>query len=806
MNSKYCSASIASKTACIIKHIKHVPYPHRIAAFYPFFFFTFLFLVLFLLHQNNKKTYSLPTLNRKTSSLFISHRLTMESPHTTPSESPFGIVKPTSSFFSKPIRVAPLNIATKHQQQYQQPSLTASVKMMSPTSFPSSPHPLSIQTPRPSLSSQTFLEANVRLLCDMVDTILRTNESDQKMLRIEVSKQPTSTNALEPSYYDPKSPLYILSPKSFTQAKSDISKLDGSVVSKLNSDTLLDLFPTPPPLPSAAPQILSSEPTNNNTTSITSATPHLTIPILDRPTTIVVSPTTSWSCPSEDSEEFRPRKGSKQHRNWVISSGLFVSTSETAATSAAGTEEKEKEEENDYTHPKGALIHGSKKMTETEATKGGGYLAVPPPPPGILSAESSTTTTAATMSAKAAPAAVPPRPLVARRSLRQEKNHSSFSSTVGSSLPAPLMTANLGVASRSTERLPINSSNNNLDTPCSASSIISPFSSMDALSQSLLKIETQMRRPSFLMNRRTSILSTLFATNSFAPDQYDRSEQPSPFPTTESLTVESAEVQPNTLILGVSKERTEVNGAGPLDSLHHAPESGQAMDWRAWHGSWIRRRIKPEDDSSVLSPTSPAPRSSYSSTRSFSLLSPTSPAPRSSYSSTRSSSSNTCTSPNHNLGPATTLVKRLSQRLRRPRMLSTTSPTSNLSSSASSPLAAFASSPLSTFYSPFALPATPTTPTKDANPELWENEGQKWGDRFQSLLNNFQPNSPSPSSSALPPLPPTSPSPPSSSNGKSSKKRWADILPKNRWNKWSSSRTSPSSPSSSRSSSDSERA
>ena len=62
-----------------------------------------------------------------------------------------------------------------------------------------------------------------------------------------------------------------------------------------------------------------------------------------------------------------------------------MSTSETAATSAAGTEEREKEEENDYTHPKDALIHGSKKMTETEATKGGGYLAVPPPQIGRAS-------------------------------------------------------------------------------------------------------------------------------------------------------------------------------------------------------------------------------------------------------------------------------------------------------------------------------------------------------------------------------------------------------------------------------------
>lgn len=737
----------------------------------------------------------------------------MEFPHATLSESPFGVVKSSSSFFTKPTRVAPLNIATKHQQQHQQPSLTASVKMMSPTSFSSTPFPhSSLQTPRRSLSSQTFLEANVRLLCDMVDTILRTNESDQKMLRIEVPPQSNilvdiSADTLEPSYNDPKSPLYILSPKSFTQAKSDISKLDNSVVSKLNSDTLLDLFPTPPP-PATISQISSSEATNsnNNTASVTTGatTPlHLAIPILDRPTTIVVSPTTSWSCPSEDFGGYRPRKGSKQHRNWVISSGLFVSTSETAA---AGTEGGE--EENDYTRTKGALIQGSEKMTETEASKGGLYLAAPSPPPtDILSPTSPTTIAAATMSSQAAPVVVLPRPLVARRSLRQEKNHSSFSSTVGSSLPAPLMTANLGVVSHTPDCLPTGASNNNLDTPYSANTTMSPFSSMDALSQSLLNIETQMRRPSFLMNRRTSILSTLFATNSIALDQHDRQDLPSPFPSFDSLTIEPAEVEPSNLFAGVPKERCEGNVTGPLDTLH-CGESVQAMDWRAWHGSWIRRRIKPEDDSSLLSPTSPAPRSSYSSIRSNSLLSPTSPMPRSSYSSTRSSSSNstTCSSPSITPSPATTLVKRLSQRLRRPRMLSTTSPTPTLSSSASSPLAAFASSPMSTFYAPFALPNTPTTPTKDANPELWENEGQKWGDRFQSLLNNFQPTSSSPpSSSALPPLPPTSSST-SPSNGKSSKKRWADILPKKRWNKWSSSRTSSSSSSSCRSSSESERA
>ncbi|KAG0304040.1 hypothetical protein BGZ97_001646 [Linnemannia gamsii] len=240
-------------------------------------------------------------------------------------------------------------------------------------------------------------------------------------------------------------------------------------------------------------------------------------------------------------------------------------------------------------------------MTETEASKVGLYLAAPSlPPPGILSPASPTTIAAATMSTQAAPAAEIPRPLVARRSLRQEKSHSSFSSTVGSSLPAPLMTANLGVVSRTVDSLPISASNNSLDTPCSAGMAMSPFSSLDALSQSLLNIETQMRRPSFLMNRRTSILSTLFATNSIALEQYDRQDQPSPFPSTDSLTIEPAEVEPSNLFVGVPKERCEENGAGPLDTLHCVSESVQAMDWRAWHGSWIRRRIRPEDDSSIV--------------------------------------------------------------------------------------------------------------------------------------------------------------------------------------------------------------
>ncbi|KAF9094391.1 hypothetical protein BGX23_002183 [Mortierella sp. AD031] len=351
------------------------------------------------------------------------------------------------------------------------------------------------------------------------------------------------------------------------------------------------------------------------------------------------------------------------------------------------------------------------------------------------------------------------------------------------------MTANLSAVPR-LDRLPISpNNNNNLDTPWSATATaMSPFSSMDALSLSLWNIETQMRRPSFLMNRRTSILSTLFATNSIAPtttalEQYDQ-----PTPSSDFLTVESVE-EPNSIFLGIPKERHESSGAGPLDVniIHSVPD--QAMDWRAWHGSWIRRRVKPEDDYSLLSPTSPVPRTSCSSTRStFSSKTNT----------TTSSSASPCISPNATLSPGSKLVKRLSQRLRRPRILSPTSPTSTLSST-TSPLSQFAS-PTSPFYSPFAVPNTPTTPTKDANPELWENEGQKWGDRFQSLLSNFQPSSPHPSSSpASSPLS-TSLTSPLSSSGKSPKKRWADMLPKNRWNKWSSRSSS------ARSSSESERA
>ncbi|KAF9930281.1 hypothetical protein FBU30_000701 [Linnemannia zychae] len=678
-----------------------------------------------------------------------------------PAESSFGVK--SSSFFSKPIRVAPLNIAAK-QQQHQQTSFAAPARVTSPTSFTPSSKSSILQ--RPALSSQTFLEANVRLLCDMVDTILRTNESDQKMLRIEVGPPTvidTHASSSESSFSDPKSPLYILSPKSYTQAKSDISKLDNSVVSKLNSGTLLDLFPTPPPGCTPIPEI------TNSTISITAAvssTPQLAIPILERPTTLVVSPSTSWSCPSEDSEEARPKKSSKQNRNWVISSGFFVATSETVA----GTEEEG--EEKDYTSPRKEHSHES-RMTKMEPSKGGSRLTSPVLPTVAIAMPTTVSTATSVL----------PRPLVARRSIRQEKHHSSFSSAIGS-LPAPLMTSNLNSVAPLD---PIPSSNNNcLDTP------YSPFSSMDALSQSLFNIETQLRRPSFLMNRRTSVLSTLFATNSIALDHHDQQGQHSCVSPTGPIIQKSTEEQ-NRSLMSISKEH---NGTydKPLDA--HRNRSDQTIDWHAWHGSWIRRRAKAEDDSYLLSPTSPIPRTSYSSTRSSSLLSPISPVPRSSYSSIRSSSSfntnsSSCTSPKAIQGPAPSLVKRLSQRLRRPRLLSSASSNATntlLSSQFTSP-----TPPMTPFNSMFAAPNIPTTTIKDADPELWENEGQKWGERFQSLLHNFQPSS---LASPLPSLlPPPLPSPPS---GKSTRKRWADILSKGRYGMWSGS-------SSTRSSSETER-
>ncbi|KAI8599893.1 hypothetical protein EDD21DRAFT_378620 [Dissophora ornata] len=462
---------------------------------------------------------------------------------------------------STPAPVTPLNIAYKPF-------------MLAPMDSTSGP----LQDSCSSISSQSLLESNVRALCDMVDNVLKTStELDRKQLNIDIHFRRPSNNSTEQGR-DPLSPLFILSPRTFTVAKTDISKVDEYLVSQLNSDTLLDLFPVPPQLPPKA----KSGPS--------------TCPATVEPFTAV---------PPMLTEKPRPRS---KNRNWVITSGLFLTLP------GDGTQR--------------ACFEADPKM------------------------------------------------------------------------------ALLGVTSPNKDQL--DSVEPKTESPTS------PLDRTDTLSQQLWDVESQLRRPSFLMNR-TSILSSLFVPDVVKPvaERYDQQER---LLAELSLTVGSI-VPPS--------EATTFDIEPDIDTIQLInTDSEQKMDWRGWHGTWQRKRMRPEDE----------PQSS-----SASLAPCTSPS---------FLASARCSSDSNKSG--TTFPKRNFMRSRAQSQGATTLPKPRkFFSLPSSPLLA----------SPPTMSSSRASPTKDANPELWESEGLKWGDRFQLLVHNFQ-----------------------FSAGKHSKKL-ADILPKNRWSK-----------------------
>ncbi|KAG0253635.1 hypothetical protein BG011_006248 [Mortierella polycephala] len=525
------------------------------------------------------------------------------------------------SFLSGPI--APLNIAPKSFS----PALL---------NIPRSPSSTSAFR-RPSFASQSMLEANVRYLCDMVDNVLRTNtEQESKPLRIQVHQPDNCSNINTPTTEhcrDPKSPLFLLSPRTFTMAKNDISRVDDGVVSKINRDTLLNMFPTPP---QALPRTESPE----------------TVP----------------SFPTQDSHSHQRMAG--KNRNWVITSALFFSPPKKSATC----------EDQEACHP--------------------------------LSPRSPFS---------------PPEPLFARRSLRQKAKDMPAAAAP----PSLTITAHPGVDHT---KHPLSSTPHTL-SPAMSPASPNALSPMDALSQHLWNIESQMRRPSFLMNRRTSILSTLFVSNAVAPLVSVAPVEPV-VPVAKKPD-QQERLRPELSLTVGNVAMPEV--ASPLPTIAakvNAPEQfhnvqEQDVDWHAWHGAWTRRRMKLEDKDVLLSPTSPPPRSSCSSTASEYVTACSSP----------------CT-------PSTPIYAKKEssqffQKTRKFRKFYTPS----------------SSSPLS---SPVTPSPNPHSPTEDANPEIWASESPKWGDRFQSLVQNFQ-----------------------ASAGKHSRKL-AEILPKSRWTRQSRSRSSSS--------------
>ncbi|KAF9439250.1 hypothetical protein BGZ76_007451 [Entomortierella beljakovae] len=510
--------------------------------------------------------------------------------------------------FRSPIYIQPLNIANKSLH-------SSSVK-----TTPSKPStPVTQNTP---MTTQSMLEGNVRILCDMVDNVLKGSmeSENNKPPCIITSMVSMSKNCSEQS--TTISPSIKFSPKTSSLIKPHTFLMeDNNAISQLNQDSLLNMFPMPPP------RVKSTQLSNPIT-----ATP-----------TIDERPQTS-SRLGDSLQQPKPRK-STQNRSWVITSGLFL------------TPPAEDGQKSSF-----SVIPGVTRLNDVtldwdqmNENKVDHYPQIPCHP---LS---------------------PTSPLS-----RSESPVSCHELDTSRSI-TPDMEADLESPSVS----------------CPSSAVTTPTSShghLDPLSQHLLNIETQLRRPSFLMSeRRVSMLSALFASNAVSP-------------TTEKCSQQELFTE---LSLAVGSTAAPSKGDEILKRLNNpsqqSKDTAQELDWRAWHGVWNRRKMKQNSNNSPSSPKSLPARSSITSTT------------------------------------------------------STISNIASIWSLPSSPISLKAPNRMSRkFSAPAVLSSTNVSgacPIKDADPELWECEGQKWGDRFQMLVHNFQ-----------------------SSAGKHSKKL-ADILPMNRWNR-----------------------
>ncbi|KAF9101146.1 hypothetical protein BGX27_011596 [Mortierella sp. AM989] len=396
----------------------------------------------------------------------------------------------------------------------------------------------------------------------MVDNALKSGkEFDHKPHYIDTSLFSQGKSSMD-HRRESMSPIFAFSPRTSSQVKADIPKVDDRVIFQLNQDSLLNLFPMPPP----------------RVTSTSSTAPK----------SCLTEPSPPSPRLGDALQQSRPRKSSK-NRNCVITSGLFLTPPTEDGQKSSLTE-----------------IPGVTRLMDV-----------------TLDWESMNSDGANHRLSISRHPLSPCSPMMHSGTNKESLESLTEASVIDACPTSPSVAC-----------------------PSSVSSPTSPRASMDALSQHLWNIETQMRRSSFLMsNRRVSVLSALFVSNAVTPvaNKFDQER----LYTELSLTVGPTTAPSKDV--AIQKEPYVDDIKQPLKGAL------QELDWRAWHGAWTRRRVPP-----------PSPVGSH---------------------------------------------------------------------------------------------------IKDANPELWESEGLKWGDRFQLLVHNFQ-----------------------SSAGKHSK-RLADILPMNRWSRRSRSRS-----------------
>ncbi|KAG0351139.1 hypothetical protein BG005_009390, partial [Podila minutissima] len=262
---------------------------------------------------------------------------------------------------------------------------------------------------------------------------------------------------------------------------------------------------------------------------------------------------------------------------------------------------------------------------------------------------------------------------------------------------------------------------------------------LDSLSNRLWAFEMQMRRASFLVNDRASVLSTIVPSNA------------APLANTQQQESTSSNIAPLRLITGkpsrVSDSHQGDTSSSSSSETNSPVEADIEKGWLAWHKEWTHSMGR-----------SRHPVFAQASTLSDSLGEESDGDSSTVFSSIRSSHSSVVTAFSNASSPT-------SSNLRQERFAKAGKPvSSNLFLTPKALNSKWHQVSDSALSSPCMTPATPRS-IKDNDPALWETEhGQKWSDRFQFLVHNFQ-----------------------AAAGKHTR-RLADIIPKSRSGRWGSKR------------------
>ncbi|KAG0334116.1 hypothetical protein BG000_008612 [Podila horticola] len=258
---------------------------------------------------------------------------------------------------------------------------------------------------------------------------------------------------------------------------------------------------------------------------------------------------------------------------------------------------------------------------------------------------------------------------------------------------------------------------------------------LDSLSHRLWAFEMQMRRASFLVDDRASVLSTIVPSSAPLANLHEQEST-------------SLNVPPLRLMTGKSVTASDSHKDDTSSSESSSPvEADIEKGWLAWQQEWThsmgRSRLPVFARASTLSDSLGEESDSDSSTV---------------FSSIHSGHSSVVTTISNASSPT-------SSNLHQERFAKAGKPVnSNLFLTPKALSSKWHQVSDSALGSPRTTPTTPRS-IRDNDPALWETEhGQKWSDRFQFLVHNFQ-----------------------AAAGKHTR-RLADIIPKSRSGRWGSKR------------------